>query len=569
MKFFTGVLAYIGGLTVLFFLLIFLAVGVALHKTPGPGLHGNNNVLRFDLDRPVSEAEASPFNLRSTKPLSFDHILLALDHAAGDSRIKGVVFRLGGNQLGLAQSENLRDAILRLRQHGKFALAFGASYGDLSGGTRPYYLASACDEIWLQPGGSLALTGIAAEIPFFRGALDKLGIVPAFERRGQFKTAASQLTDTGLQASDRAAYTEMLSDFYATLTGAIADGRHLQQAQINALIDNGPYTAGEASQAHLIDHQGYWDELEQAALARAGSDAHMVDGADYKPSVASSANGDGVALINAIGEIKSGGDDNDLGSSDVYADQLSRAFKQAADNPHVKAILLRINSPGGSEDASETIWHAAQMARAKGKKLVVYMSDTAASGGYYIAAPADLIVAEPLTLTGSIGVFGGKFAVAGLIGKLGINVDSVSIGANADMGSGVQDFTPAQRVRFAAMIDDGYDLFLTRVAAGRHMDRTKLESLAQGHVWSGAQAKANGLVDQLGGFDQALAAAGRLGGTPPNIIVTLPRQRSLLQTVMHRIDQFDGVGLAIGQISAQLGILGQARVAEMPGVVLR
>jgi protease-4 len=570
MRFIIGVLAFIGGLTVLVFVLIILAIGTAVKRTtPVP----DNTVLTFDLNHAVTESAPSPFSFGSDKTISFDRLMTALDRAATDPRVKGIVLRLGDDQLGLAQTENVRDAILALRHQGKFALAYAETYGELSGGTRPYYLASACDEVWLQPGGSLALTGIAAEIPFFRGTLDKLGIVPAFVRRGQFKTAASQYTDTGLEPTDRQAYADLVGSLYATLTGAIAGSRNLTGDQVNSLVNAGPYTAGEAQSNHLVDRLGYWDEAEGMALRRAGSDASLLDFDDYQPST-TLATGDGIALINAVGEIKSGDNDGIDSSDTVYADQMVDAFNQAAGNPRVKAIVLRINSPGGSEAASETIWHAAQLARARGKKLVVYMSDTAASGGYYIAAEADRIVAEPLTVTGSIGVFGGKFAMQGLAAKLGVGIDTVSIGTNADMESPVSDFTPAQQARFSAMIDDGYNLFLSRVESGRHLTQAQMEPLAEGHVWTGAQAKDNGLVDELGGFDQALADAAQLGGLPPgkpSIIMTLPGKKSLVESVMEQLNQVGGASLALSEISARLGILanGQANLAEMPDMQIK
>jgi len=572
MRFIIGVLAFIGGLTVVLAVLIVLAIGAAVHRTTPVG---DNTVLTFDLDRTVTESPTSPFSFGDNKTISFDQLLSTLDRAATDPRIKGIVLRMGDDQLGLSQSENIRDAILALRHQGKFALAYGESYGDLSGGTRPYYLASACDEVWLQPGGSLALTGIAAEIPFFRGALDKLGIVPVFDRRGQFKTAAAQYTDTGLEDTDRAAYTGLVGSLYATLTSAIGGSRNLTQDQIDALVNNGPYTADEAQNNHLVDHLGYWDEIEGDALHRAGSGATLLNADNYPQATQAVAGPQGgIALINAVGEIQSGDDGGLDSSSTVYADQMVNAFNQAADDPRVKAIVLRINSPGGSETASEAIWHAAQMARARGKKLVVYMSDTAASGGYYIAAEADRIVAEPTTVTGSIGVYGGKLAMQGLAGKLGLTVDTVSIGTNADMESPVTSFTPAQQARFSSMIDDGYNMFLSRVEAGRHMDLAHLEPLAEGHVWTGAQAKDNGLVDELGGFDQALADAAQLGGLPPGrpaIIMTLPGKKSVFQSVMEQLNQVGGASLALGAISARLDVLlnGQARMAEMPEMRIR
>jgi len=572
MRFIIGVLAFIGGLTILVFVLIILAIGAAVKRTV---VVPDNTVLTFDLNHAVTESSPSPFNFGADETISFDRLMTSLDRASADPRVKGVVLKLGDDQLGLAQTENVRDAVLALRHQGKFAFAYAESYGDLSGGTRPYYLASACDQVWLQPGGSLALTGIAAEIPFFRGTLDKLGVLPAFVRRGQFKTAATQYTDTGLEPSDRQAYSDLLNSLYATLTTAIAGSRGLTQDQINDLVNNGPYTASEAQSNHLVDRVGYWDEVEGMALRRAGGGASLLDADDYQSGSPVNPNAaDGVAVINAVGEIQSGDNDGIDSSDTVYSDQMVDAFNQAADNPRVKAIVLRINSPGGSETASETIWHAAQLARARGKKLVVYMSDTAASGGYYIAAEADRIVAEPVTVTGSIGVFGGKFAMQGLASKLGVGIDTVSIGTNADMESPVSNFTPEQQARFSAMIDDGYGLFLSRVEAGRHMTQAQLEPLAEGHVWTGAQAKENGLVDELGGFDQALADAAQLGGLPPGkpaIIMTLPGRKSVLQSLMAQVNQVGGASLALDEISARLGVLldGQSSLAEMPEMRIR
>lgn len=486
-----------------------------------------NTVLTLDLERPVTEA-AQPETLdRLFEPrtVSFTALLAAVRRGAEDARVKGLVARTGSAQLGLGQAEELRAAIKAFRAKGKFAYAFADSFGEISGGTRSYYLASGFDEIWLQPGGGVAVTGVAAQAPFFKGALDKLGVTAQFERRGEYKTAAAQFTDSKMPDTDRAAYADLLASIYGQMVHAIADGRQIAEDQVKALIDGAPYSAEDALAKHLVDHVGYRDEAEDAARQKAGADAKLMTAGAYAHAVSvgdsGRASASSIGVIRAVGTITSGpGSEGGWGEDgSVGADTAVHAFEQAIEDQSVKAIVLRIDSPGGSEVASESIWRAVKRAQAAGKPVIVSMGDVAASGGYYIAAGADKILADPLTITGSIGVFGGKFVLAGLFDKLGVGWDTVALGQNATMDSALTPFTPAQQQRFAALIDLSYQAFLTRVADGRHLTTAQVDAIARGRVWTGAQAKEHGLVDALGGLDAAIAAAQAAAhlapGTPP------------------------------------------------------
>jgi protease-4 len=503
---------------------------------------------------------------------AFNTVLTALRRGAADDRVKGLVARTGSVTLGLGQIQELRDAVKAFRAKGKFAYAFGETFGEIGGGTRAYYAASAFDQIWLQPTGSLALVGIQAEIPFFKGTLDKIGVEAQFARRAEYKSAATQFTETKLPATDREAESTMLASLYDQIAAGIAEGRGMPPDAVKQLIDGGPYTNQAALDKHLIDKIGYRDEIETAARDQAGAGAAMMDVANYVTASQSKETGTQVvALIRAVGEIAGGtSDDNPFGNSGkVGADTMVRALNEAAKDPKVKAIVLRIDSPGGSGTASESIWRAVKRAEEAHKPVIVSMGNLAASGGYYIAAGADKIVADPATLTGSIGVFAGKFVVSGLYDKLGVTVDTLSFGHDAGIESDQTAFTPEQKQHFNDMLDDFYRTFVARVAEGRHLDPVKAEALARGRVWTGQQAQERGLVDVLGGFDEAVKQAKEAAQLPvdqPVILRTFPRPKSpfdkliagldnipeqgsqtldLLQhlsaltPMLHRLDQFD------------------------------
>ena len=461
-------------------------------------------ILSLDLSQELSAAPArDPITrLISGEEASLRDMLDALDRAAADPRIKGVFARLGNDRLGTASLQELRDAIAAFRAKGKFAIAFADTFGEFSPGTRPYYLAAGFDEIWLQPLGAVGLTGLRLESPYLRGALDKIGVTPRLDHRSEYKSAMNTFTEKTMTAPEREEDEALLRSLHGQILRGIAQGRHIGEVELQNLLDNGPYLAEAALKLHLVDRLGFRDEAQAAAQARAeGAKFIAID--DYLSSAGRpNTEGTTIALIYATGMIQRGGGQNDTGI--MGAETLSRAFREARADPSVRAVLFRIDSPGGSAVGSETIWREVVKTREAKIPVIASMGNVAGSGGYFIAAGADRIIAEPATLTGSIGVVAGKLLTSGLWEKLGISWASVQTGGNAGMFSAIEDFSPAGEKNFQSFLDAVYENFKERVANGRHLDADTVERLAKGRVWSGEDAKNNGLVDELGGFDAAL-----------------------------------------------------------------
>jgi protease-4 len=535
-----GFLASIGVLTLILVAVVAVLVeGLKPRVAPLP----DNIVLTLDLTRGLNDGpdRDSLLQLLTGSRLQLRDVLDGLEKAASDPRVKGIFARVGSDDIALARIQELRDAIAAFRAKDKFAIAFADTFGELGAGTRPYYLAAAFDDIWLQPMGSLGLTGLYAETIFFKGTLDLLGVVPDFEHRGEFKTAANMLTETKMTPAHR----EEVEDLLRSLAGQIVDGvaaaRKLGPAAVREAIDNGPLLADEARQAKLVDRIGYRDEAIADARARAGSGAELTSLSAYLDHVGRPhESGERIALIYGSGMIvRGGGGGNPLSQSEVMAaNDIVLAFRAAVRDPKVRAILFRIDSPGGSVVASETIWREVVFARERGKPVIVSMGDVAGSGGYYVAAPADKIVAEPATLTGSIGVLAGKLVVADLMRKLGVTTDSAQIGGNAGMFSITSGFSPQAQRRLDAFLDQTYEGFKDHVATGRHMTPEAVEAVAKGRVWTGAEAKSNGLVDELGGYDAALRLAREAAHIPADAPVELtvfPREEGLLELVYNRL----------------------------------
>ncbi len=440
-------------------------------------------------------------------------VLGALERARSDPRVKGLMLRIGGGELGLAQVQELRDAIRDFRAKGKPVFAYSDSYGEFESGTAAYYLASSCDEVWLQPLGLLSLVGLRAEQPFFRGSLDKLGIVPRFDKREEYKTAMNMLTDTAMTPAQREETTSLLTSLRGQIVSGIAQGRKLDPALVGDLIDKGPYLAQEALDNHLVDHLGYGEDALAGLKQAAGGDVKTMTLAHYLDRVGPPhAKGPVIALIYADGLMVRGKSDDTglLGNGLMGSESVIHAFRLAERDKDVRAILFRIDSPGGSAVAAESVWNEVKAARAAGKKVIVSMGGVAGSGGYYIASDADKIVAEPATLTGSIGVLAGKVLVNGLSDKLGVTWDDVDTGGNAAMFSPIEDFSPAGHARFEAMLDDIYAGFKSRVAEGRKMDADCGRERGQG---PGLDRRA-GDADQAGRRARRLRGGARLGQGP-------------------------------------------------------
>ena len=534
-----GSLAAIGALVVL----LVAGAGIAVFwlKPRAPSLP-QNIVLEVDLTQGLADTpDDNPLLqlLAGAKPTMRD-VLDALDLAAADRRVTGLFARLGSDDIGLALTQEVRDAIAAFRAKGKFAVAFADSFGEFSPGNRAYYLATAFDQIWLQPMGSVGLTGLYADVAFFRGALDLLGIVPQFDHREQFKTAINSLTETGMTPAHREEVEGLIASLGDQIVGGIAKGRKLAPDRVRAAIDRGPFLDSEAVQARLVDRLGYRDAAAAAARRRAGAGAKMVRLSSYLAAAMPRPRGPRIALIYGSGLIVSGGGSaNPLsGTAEMVADDIARAFDDAVSDPQVRAILFRVDSPGGSVVASETIWHAVASAQQHARPVIVSMGDVAGSGGYYVAAAADKIVAEPATLTGSIGVLAGKLVVADLLKKLRISIDSAQLGANAGIFEATSGYSAAGRARLEAFLDADYQGFKSHVAAGRHMAAAAVEAIAQGRIWTGEQAKARGLVDALGGYRTSLRLAREAAKIPPAASVDVavyPQPRGPIRFVFDRL----------------------------------
>jgi protease-4 len=503
----------------------------------------------------------------------------AIERAGDDPRVRALYVQLGQDGLALATAQEVRDAIQAFRAKGKFALAFSESFGEFGPGTRPYYIATAFDEIWVQPLGSVGLIGLRAEIPFFRGTLDWLGIKPSFGRREEYKTALNIFTETAMTEPQREETEALLTSVSGQLVRGIAAARGMSETEIGTLIDRGPLFADEAKSAGLIDRIGYRDEALVATRGRAGSGATLMPLSRYLSAAGRPhTRGPKIALIYGTGPIVQGRGEDDLlaGGETLSARRVARAFREAARDPDVRAILFRIDSPGGSAVASETIWREVARARERGKPVIASMGDVAGSGGYYIAAPASKIVAQPATLTGSIGVLAGKFVIADLLDKLGITSETVTRGANAAMFSVYEDFSPAGRARLDAFLDQTYRGFKERVAAGRGMTADQVEAVAKGRVWSGEQARERGLVDALGGYDVALRLAREEAAIPADAefeLAEFPERKSALERILERLAGDDGEPEApstVQFLASRLAALGAALDTALGGAgVLR
>ena len=559
-RFVIGFFAAVGFLTAL------LAVGAVLligGLKPRVTPLADNIILTVDLTRGLEEGPSEDHLLRllvGAEPTLRD-VLDGIERASDDLRVKVLLARVGDDALGLGKIQELRDAIKAFRAKGKVALAFADSFGEFGPGTRPYYLATAFDEIWLQPMGNVGLTGLYTEIPFFKGTLDLLGVAPQFDHREEFKTAMNSLTETKMTPPHREEVDALLASISGQIIHGIAENRKLSEDEVRAAIDRGPLLADEAHDAKLVDRLGYRDEAIVHARSRAGSGAELTSLTTYLDRAGRPhREGATIALIYGSGLIqRAASSTNPLTESNVMAaNKIARAFHAAVRDPAVRAILFRVDSPGGSVVASETIWREVVFARERGKPVIVSMGDVAGSGGYYVAAPADKIVAEPATLTGSIGVLAGKLVVSNLLQKLGLSTDSAQIGANAAMYSSTSDFSARAHSRLEAFLDETYRGFKDHVASGRQMTREDVEKVAKGRVWTGEDAKAHGLVDELGGSAVALRLAKEAAKLAPDAAVKItvfPREKETIEIIFDRLlgkERDDGSSASSGSIERSL-----------------
>ena len=482
-------------------------------------------ILELDLtegigEEPPSDVVSAVLTMR--RPRLAD-VLDGLRRARADDKVHALVVKIGGRRTGLARVQELHAAITEFRRSGKATMAWGETFGEFSPGNAAYYLATAFDRIWLQPSGDVGLTGLSLEQWFYRGTLDKLGLEYEVGKRYEYKNAADRLTEQGFTGPAREALEQLASSLTGQLTAAVAERLSVPLAEARELIDNGPYTAEEALELRLVDALGYRDEVYEEVRKSAGSGAHLLYLGRYHRSRSlferarklPDPTEDMIALIHASGPIRRGRSGRGpLSGGAMGSDTVSAALRAAAADRRVRAIVLRVNSPGGSYVASDTIWREVVQARQTGTPVVVSMGDVAASGGYFIAMAADAIVAQPGTVTGSIGVLTGKPVTASLLERVGITTDSVTEGAHADMFTTTRPFNKEEWSKINSWLDRIYADFTGKVASGRNMTLEQVHEIARGRVWTGADAAANGLVDDLGGLDDAVALARRKARLP-------------------------------------------------------
>ena len=514
-----------------------------------------------------------------------------LDKAATDTRVKGVVLTIESPAIGRGRAEELRAAIGRIRKAGKPVAAH------LIGADPVHYVvASACDTVAMPPAATLEITGVRTEVTFFKAMLDKLGVDAEILQVGEFKGAGEPLTRTSMSPQLRAQYEQFVGDLYEQLVDRIAADRKLPAEQVRTLIDTGVFTPEAAVQAKLIDAVAYEDEvisglagrikLDDPKVARdyaeqkidndfsgIGGLVKLVELLSGQKQAAASGKDKQVAIIYLTGEIKEGkGKDELLGGGSAGSDSVIKAIRDAAKDDKVAAIVLRIDSPGGSALASDLIWREAERTT---KPVVASLGDIAASGGYYVAVAADKIVAAPGTLTGSIGVVGGKIAVGKALEKVGVHTDVVAKGRNAGWLSMQTPFTDHERDVFLATMKDVYRLFTSKVAAGRKLDMEKLATLAEGRVFTGRMAKDLGLVDRLGTLDDAIDEAKKLAGIGEDEAierVLLPEPRGLFDDLFGMagevapVARLAGAGAATGSNVAREAIVRAMLVARIAGV---
>ncbi len=491
-------------------------------------------VLEVDLAKGVVESvPAVPGGrLMSGGGLPVRDLVDAIRRAAGDDRVVGLVARLGA-EVALAHAQELRGALAAFRAAGKRSVAFAETFGESGDATTGYYLASGFDEAWAQPGSFLSMTGILSRTPFLRGALDKLGIRPEFDHREEYKAAMYLLTETEMPAPHREATEALTGDQFDQVVAGIAAGRGLAEDAVRAAIDQAPLLAAEAEAAGLLDGLAYRDEVVARVKEATGGRLLFLD-RYLKRAGRPHRKGARVALIHATGPVARGRSKfSPLPQPGVTmgADDVDEAFRQATADDAVRAIVFRVDTPGGSAVGSETILRAVVRAREAGKPVVASMATVAASGGYYVSCRADRIVAEPGTVTGSIGVVDGKLVVDAAFERVGLTAGHVAQGANATYFSSRHGYDALGASRHQAFLDDVYQRFRHHVAEGRGLEPDRVRELAKGRVWTGAQAHERGLVDALGGLETALAHARELAGLDPDApvkLVAFPKRRRRL-----------------------------------------
>ena len=504
---FVGLLLFVVGVP---FLLVVIAAGAA-RPAPTPA----HTVLQLDLRQGLTDqAPKNPFAALGGSGDSVMSIIETLRRAEKDDKVRAILVRLPEGGVAPAAADELRLAFKHFREVGGKPI-YAHSQGLYPSGmvTSTYMLGASASEFWMQPDSSFQAVGISSESMFFKRFFDKYGVKADYEQRYEYKNAVNPYLYSDYTPAHRESTLSWMGSVYRTALVSAAVDRKRDPVQLTRTLEGGPYSAQEAQAKGLIDKVGQVSDIQALALDKAGKGAKLIDFDDYasraKPPAVKT--GPAIAVIGAEGAIVTGtggGGSPFGGESNVYSDDVAKAFHDATEDKDVKAIVFRVSSPGGSDTASEQILAAMKAAKAAGKPVVVSMGTYAASGGYWISSQADSIVAQPSTLTGSIGVYGGKFAIGDALARFGVDTKQLHVGGDYAQAFGSGDgFTPEQRAKFAGWMDRIYAGFITRVAEGRKLPADRVREIAKGRVWTGEQAKQLGLVDELGGFYQAIDKA--------------------------------------------------------------
>ncbi|HEV8037584.1 MAG TPA: signal peptide peptidase SppA [Bryobacteraceae bacterium] len=549
----------VSGLTALILIFAFIKLVGSFGERPVSVADASTLVFKLEGEVPEKSPPEIPLPLfQDQTPMTVEQIWDTFRKAAADSRIKGIIFEPRGLEMGWAKMQEIHDEILQFKKSGKPIISYlrGPS-------AREYYLAAATDKIFLAPEDSLDLKGLRVEAVFIKNTLDKLGIHADVIHAGKYKDAGDMLTQTSMTPETHEVLDQVLDQLYGNLIDTVAQGRKKQSDAVKAIIDQGPFMANEALANGLIDAFGYEDQaaddmkirLKQTELTKLSARAYS-----KTPPLSGGVNRR-IALVVGEGEITRGSGNSNSDDLGITAAGFTKLLKQVEDDSSIKGVIIRVDSPGGDGVASDDILHAAKNLSKK-KPVVISMSDLAASGGYFISMTGDPIVAYPNTLTGSIGVIFARMSLHGLFDKIGVNKQMLKRGQFADLDSDDAPLNEGQRQKIAGQIDAFYKSFVSRVADGRKKSFEQIEPLSQGRVWMGAQAKQNGLVDELGGLDRAVELVrqrAHLAASDRITLVPYPGKRSIFDVLFGRSDDSNALESKLEQVLGNLPVAALAK----------
>jgi protease-4 len=563
-QFFITIAAVLTALLIAVFAVPFILIGIfASSVTPDTQPLPDRKVLVLDLRDPIFQQPASAFFAFAgdSQILSLANLHDGLARAAEDDSVASLYLRGGDGMVSATMAGEILEALAPYKAAGKPIFAFAQDI--VPQALSDYQVMAQAETITMQPTGSFMPAGLTARMAYAREALDEIGVTPEKVAYREYKGAFDTFTETGMSPAQREANQRLVDVLYGQMAKAIGEGRGFGPDVLDAALERAPFGAPAAVEAGLVDDLAYERELKDRLLADAGPDADFVPLAFYAADENGGDDGEVIAVVYGEGPIMPGESQpvSPFGGEPVIgSDTMAAAITEAAGDPDVKAIVLRINSPGGSASASDQVWDAIRAAQEGGKPVIASMGEVAASGGYYIPAGADMIIAHPTTITGSIGVIGGKFSIGGLLDKVGVNIDAVSTTQNADIWANDTRFSEAQRARFAAWLGGAYDDFKDRVAVGRDMSAAETEAIAKGRIWVGADALDKGLVDRLGGFSTTLAAARELADIADDAAIelrTFPQPRTLQEEIF---------GIALNAEASARTLALMAALADHPDI---